>query len=441
MWRRLAPAAAAVTLALLAAGCGGGSKPFTIGVVVDCEGVFSGYKEQVLAGAELPLLERGGKSIGKRPSDGIAGPTVAGRSVELRQGCAEITYLTQLIENVRRLVEADHADVVVAPMVGNAEGIVLRALARRYPAVAFEIGYSGAQETTLRDPAPNVFRFSLDAAQGEAGLGTYAYRDLGWRHVTVVFTDNEITWPQAAGFVAEFCALGGSVQRVAAEGPAAAAVSRLANGTDGVALMALSFPDTVGFASTYARTQSDLAKHLVLGLTALTFGDPHSVAKSAPLLRGVVQAGFSHDASDPAWTTFRRSYLKHFPGLGVPTTPADFPIVLTYYDAVEASLRALEQAREAGPAFLRALASTTLNAPGGRIRLDRNRQAIVSTYLSRFDVGAKGAPQMRTFRVFRNVEQTFAGYFSSTTATPTATRPGCHSATPPPWSKYVTRRG
>ena len=424
-------------VALLAAGCGGSSKAFKIGLVVDCEGVFSGYSEQVLAGAELPLLERGGRLTGKQPSDGVAGPTVAGRRVEIRQGCEEITNLTQLIENVRRLVEAEHVDVVVAPMIGNAEGIVLRTLARRYPGVAFIVGYSGAQETTLRDPAPNLFRFSLDAAQGEAGLGTYAYRDLGWRHAAVVFEDNEYTWPQAAGFVAEFCALGGSVQRVPTEAPAAAAVRRLAKRTDGVALMSLTFQNTVGFAAAYARVRGGLAPHLLLGLTALDFADPASFAKSAPLLRGLVQAGFSHDARDPAWVAFRRAYVKHFPGLGAPATPADFPfpIVLTYYDSVEASLRALAHAHGAGRGFLRTLAVTTLDAPGGPIRLDRGRQAIVSTYLSRIQTGAKGVPTIRTFRVLRNVEQTFAGYFSATTPTPTATRPGCHTAAAPPWSK------
>ena len=43
------------------------------------------------------------------------------------------------------------------------------------------IGTSPANELTLTDPAPNVFRFVLDAAQYAAGLGNYAYRQLGWR--------------------------------------------------------------------------------------------------------------------------------------------------------------------------------------------------------------------------------------------------------------------
>ena len=41
----------------------------------------------------------------------------------------------------------------------------------------------------MRLPAANLFRFSPDYAQHEAGLGTYAYRELGWRRATVVADD------------------------------------------------------------------------------------------------------------------------------------------------------------------------------------------------------------------------------------------------------------
>ena len=69
----------------------------------------------------------------------------------------------------------------------------------------------GSQETTLRDPPPNLFRFAPTGAQTTAGLGTYAYRDLGWRRAVVVAEDWYPGWESAAGFVAEFCALGGDV--------------------------------------------------------------------------------------------------------------------------------------------------------------------------------------------------------------------------------------
>jgi branched-chain amino acid transport system substrate-binding protein len=421
--------------ALLTTACGGGERAFKIGIVVDCEGTLSPLSDEMLAGAQLPLLDRGGKLRGSGPSAGIAGPRVGGRRVEIRRGCAEITYLTQLIENVRRLVEADGVDVVVAPMFGNAEGVVLRELAHRYPHTAFVVANSGAPETTLRDAAPNLYRFFPDAAQASAGLGTFAYRDLGWRHAAVVFSDNGFTWPQAAGFVAEFCALGGSVQRVPAmDGASAATVERLAKHTDGVALLTGSFSDTVGFAAAYARSRPALARHLILGPGALGFFDPVAFRKSAPLLSGVVLDGLSYDPRGRAWVRFRRAFEQHFPWHRSPAVPADFPIVLAYYDAVEATLRALERAGGGGAPFARALAATRLDSPGGPIRLDRRRQAIVSTYLSQVQAG-RTRPSIRTFRAVPNVEQTFAGYFGPTTLSPTASRPSCHRATPPSWAK------
>ena len=46
-----------------------------------------------------------------------------------------------------------------------------RTTPRRKPDVTFVNGTSAAQDTTLRDPAPNFFRFSTDGAQWMAGLG------------------------------------------------------------------------------------------------------------------------------------------------------------------------------------------------------------------------------------------------------------------------------
>src|SRR5207247_444938 len=135
---------------------------FKIGVITDCDGVLSALSPDIVAGAELPLLERGGKLAGREPSDGVVDAKVGGRLVELRQGCGEITYMTQLIESVRRLIEGEGVDVVVAPMIGQAEGIVLQDLARRYPNVVFLLANSYAQEPTLREPTPNLFRFVTD---------------------------------------------------------------------------------------------------------------------------------------------------------------------------------------------------------------------------------------------------------------------------------------
>ena len=46
---------AVISLAVAAAGCSSGEPPVRIGLLTDCRGLFSGYEETMLAGAELPL--------------------------------------------------------------------------------------------------------------------------------------------------------------------------------------------------------------------------------------------------------------------------------------------------------------------------------------------------------------------------------------------------
>ena len=433
---RLGVAAAVVALSLLTAGCGGGADTFKIGVIVDCQGIFAAYSEDSLAGASLPLLARGGRLAGRKPSDGVEGARVAGRSIELHQGCGEVTYLTQLVENARRLIEEEKVDVLVAPMLGQTEGVVLRELAHRYPKVAFVLANSTAQEPTLRDPAPNLFRFVADGAQASAGLGSYAYHDLGWRRAAVVLPDSLYSWPRAAGFVAEFCALGGQVERLPAPEYASASVlPRIGKDVDGVALFTEIFPDTLGFATAFAKVQPDPPRHLLLGPASFTFADPKLFVQGVAAFRNlVVGDSTQYVSADPAWLAFADAYGRHFPGLGRPSSPALYPLVLPFYTSVEAVLRALGRAGTDGPAFMRALAETRFDSPTGPVRLDRNRQAVVSSYLSRTEVSANGTHRFRTIRVVKDVEQTYGGYFSSSTPTPTVSRPGCHRATPPPWA-------
>src|SRR5262249_37739213 len=161
------------------------------------------------------------------------------------------------------------------------------------------------------------------------------------------------------------------------------------------------------FAAAYAKQHPDLARHLVLGPGSLDLPDPKFFAKVAPLLRGVVVSGNSHDSRSPDWVAYRNAFHAHFPGLGSPLDPADDFLEAGYYASVEATLGALER----GGSFQRALAATSFEAPIGPLRLDRDRQAVVSATLSRIDVAPKG-PAFSTLRMLPGVEQTFAGYFS-----------------------------
>src|SRR5262245_61324815 len=163
--RRAVLALLAAASLVLPLGCGGDDDPLKVGVLVDCSGLLEAFGDSELAGAELPIEQR----------DGTAG----GRPVELVKGCTEVSSLTLTIARVRSLIEEDGVDVVVGP-VGEPEGVVMRRLASRYPDVTFILTASAAQESTMRDSQPNVFRFVADAAQSAAGLANYAYRELGW---------------------------------------------------------------------------------------------------------------------------------------------------------------------------------------------------------------------------------------------------------------------
>jgi branched-chain amino acid transport system substrate-binding protein len=442
---RLGLTALAATLALAVGGCGGGKGPIRIGVLADCVGFFGPYNDFILGAAELPLLERGARLAGPGPGDGVESATVAGRRVELLTGCTEGTFYTTLIAEVRRLVEREGADVIIGPT-GQADGIVLRDYARRHPDVTFVLAASSAQEATLRDPAPNVFRFGADSAQWVAGLGGYAYHELGWRTAATVAENASGSWPQVAGFVAEFCALGGRVVDrlwTPAYSPDFSLLppyaARVLKGVDGVALFPAFYQDTVGFAREYAKAHPDLPRHLVVG--PAPFWGPATFRAGGRLLEGVVTDYTQpFESRSPAWLTYARGFREFFPGLAPqPAAPADDPIAIPYYDAMEAVLEALERAHgdlSHGERNLRAaLSSVVLDSPNGRIRLDADRQAIAPAYLSRVELDRHGKPVVRTLRVVPNVEQTFGGLFNGHTPPPSSAAPACRRAQPPPWAK------
>lgn len=426
--RARAGLALVVALALwLGAGCGGSkSQAFRIGVLSDCYGPFSTLHEVIVASAELPLLERGGELRGKQPSNGIEGTEVEGRPVELEIAC--VAGNDEVIPEARRLVEEGGARAIVGPL-DPQQGMVLREYARRQPETAFLIQPSGAPELTLTDPAANVFRFASDAAQFVAGAGTYAYRRLGWRTAAIVADDIPYSWAGVAGFVAEFCSLGGRVVDrtwIPVGTDAAASVPRIPH-ADGVYLGPALSP-MVGFIRRYAALHHDLSRRLVSN--AVLLYDPTVIAQA----RGVVVAGSLPLEPTAAEAAYASSFEKAFPA--IPPAVAVSPTTVPYRDGVEALLEAFARSGGAtGRPLLEALARLELDSPMGRIHLDGHRQAVGPNYLSRVATDAKGKPTIRTVRVVPNVEQTFGGYFRPGDRPPSETSPACVKRTPPPWAR------
>jgi branched-chain amino acid transport system substrate-binding protein len=436
--------AAVLTCAALAtAGCGGGGeRPITVGVLADCTGGLGAFNELELTSAELPFLERGARLTGSKPFEGVSYASVGGKRVDLVTGCAESTTYEVLIAEARRLIENEHVDVLIGPPL-DSDGLVLREIARHSPNVTFVLTLSRSQETTLRDQAPNVFRFQPDGAQQTAGLGSYAYHRLGWRTAAVVGEDWAASWARAAGFIAEFCALGGRVTArlfppIGSASPALAA--RIPPGVDGVAIVpAVSFADWPGFVEAYARRHADVGQHLVLGPEVLISRD--SRARLARAARDVVAAGSEpFEPKNRAWRRFREQFSRHFPGVLRPrSVPGEYPLALAYRNASEAILEALEEAdgdlSGGEHRFMAALAGLRLETPTGVIGLDPNRQAVAATYLTQLSLDARGHRRSQTLRVVPNVEQGFAGYFRPTDPPPSPTSPACRRTSPPPWAR------
>jgi branched-chain amino acid transport system substrate-binding protein len=408
-----------------------------IGLLTDCRGLFTGYEDGALAGAELPLLERGARLTNGRPSGGVSKARVAGRDVELVRGCTESSEFTILVEEARRLVEAEGVDAVVGP-ISEADGLEVRELARKHPDVVFIPAWSGAQELTLRHPAANVYRFDTDEAQDVAGLGSYAYRELGWRSATVVADPSAVGWQEEAAFVAEFCALGGKVTaRLSTWSDfGKLAPARSLGQADGVAVLAYGglFSPPAGFVPALVRAVGSPRTRMVVGSYVLD--DSNTLAPVTGLPVGVVGASSIPPAdATRAMRAYRTAFSTAFPGL--PLADAQTPIVLAFHDAMEGLLRGIEAADgdlSDGRRRLREeLARVRFNAPSGPVRLDRNRQAVRSTYLQR--VSADGGKRVfRLVRVVPDVEQTFGGLLSNAPAPGPGSQP-CRKASPPRWAR------
>jgi branched-chain amino acid transport system substrate-binding protein len=424
--------AALVSIACLlaaAAGCGGkDAAPIKIGVLTACGGPFGQFEEATLAGAELPFLQRGGRLRGRRPENG-AEASVAGRRVELVVGCEGGTFGTMLAA-ARRLVEEDRVAALVGPL-AVPYGSVLRLYAQKQPGTVFSIALSGEQGLTLRHPMPNVFRFGLDEAGWMAGLGAYAYKELGWRTAVTVAEDAPHAWTEVAGFIAEFCSLGGKVvKRIWPpffSADLSGLVSQIPATADGVLLGDGNLsPDT--FFAAYRSLHPDLPRHLVIGPYSLFF------AHVTDRLLGLVAGSPFVTPDTPASAAYIRDLNRSFPSVA----PSN-GFAMSYYDATEPLLEALEQVKgdlsHGERRLMATIAHLRLDAPNGPIRLDANHQAIASNYLLRVQRSPNGRLGVGTFRIVRNVDESFNGYFGPGSLEPSRTQPACKRGNPPSWAR------
>ena len=448
----LTSVATTVAALTLAACGGGGEQPIRIALLNPCHGAWGAGYEAYIGAIELPLIERGATLAGKKPSDGLVGAEVAGRKVELLVGCLaedgdSFSSPRELLE-VRRLVEREHADIVLG--VGGPVTVAERDYAKRRPDATFIIGYGALQSASLRDPAPNFFTLLPELTMISGGLGAYAYNTLGWRRAVTIDADINQGWATTAGFVASFCALGGKVvERI---------WTPVANGA--------------------ADTKAVLAQVPKQGVGGIYWGAPDifvllELGRSLPLLQGNVGRrivghwfnsivvpefheafgkrldGLSidpgHAALDPtneAFVRYSERYTKAFPD-----QPAFFGVAggQSVYAPMEAALRALERVdgdlSDGGERFRAALAATDFQSPIGHIRLDRERRPIGPVFVRTHRWNPKiRAIEGAELHTYPDVDQTFGGYFTPDMPPPSRTSPPCKKlANPPAWMKVGRR--
>jgi branched-chain amino acid transport system substrate-binding protein len=305
--------------------------------------------------------------------------------------------------------------------------------------VTFLLGAGIARDPTLRDSRPNVFRFTPDGAQSVAGLGSYAFNELGWRNAAVVTEGYVGGWELAAGFVAEFCALGGRIverdyESVTSADPGKAA-KRHARDADGVALLVTAFNPTVYLGDYAAAVEGALADRLVV--SGPPFYDAANRAPAQVDTSGVVVGGvLPLDPDNQSMTAYRKSLDRAFPALA--PGAATFDPTYSAYTAMEAIASALESTHgelgEGQRQLRSALASLHVDAPQGTVRLDRNRQAVAQIYLERVVRQGTRRGELETFRTINGVDQTYGGMFTPRAPSPSWDAPACKQGSPPPWA-------
>lgn len=363
-----------------------------MGALATLEGAFTVLGEDGMRGVRLALEQ--------------AGYEAGGKKIELITGSSDASP-DSAVNAARKLVEQDGVDILVGPLSGS-EGLAVKDYAKTQPGTTFVNGTSAAQDTTLRDPAPNFFRFTTDGAQWQAGLGEYAYKEKGYEKVVVVAEDYSFPYTQVQGFMLDFCNMGGRVVEKywvpIGNKDYSSIVYSIPDDIDAI-YVALGGADAVNFLSQYE--QAGGSKPLIGGSITVDQTVMSSKGKRKQNVIGTPSAGPIADTwDDPDWQAFVAAYRKQFPD-GFPS-PSLF--AHGYYISTKAVLESLDAVNgdlSNGHKKLRDyMANTTFDTPTGKVMLDHNRQAVADIFLTEVVEDAEGNLVNKVVKVIPQVNQT-----------------------------------
>lgn len=372
----------------------GQGQPVKIGLLATLEGPFAAGGADGMRGAELAVKQRGG--------------VVAGRKIEIIKASSDAKP-DVAVNATRKLVEQDKVDIMVGPLSGG-EGIAVKDYSKTQPQVTFINGGSGAQATTLVNTSSNFFRFNTEGAQWMVGLGKAAM-DKGYKRTMIIAEDYAFPYSQVQGFMAEYCRLGGKVP-VKAWVPLggkdySSVIATIPKDVDAL-LVILGGADAVNFLTQYENSGGD--KPMMGGSITVSQDVLNYKGKRRDSLVGTISAGPLADSFDGAdWKAFVADYQRNYPvSAGGYPSPSLFAFV--YYVNMKAALDGLAAVNgdlSGGQAKYRdALQKMVLKTPTGDVRLDSNRQAIGTTFVTEVVKDSRGNLSTKVSRKVDNIDQT-----------------------------------
>jgi branched-chain amino acid transport system substrate-binding protein len=365
-------------------------QPVKIGLLATLEGPFAAGGQDGMRGADMAVRERGG--------------VVAGRKIEVIKASSDAKP-DVAVNATRKLVEQDKVDIMVGPLSGS-EGIAVKDYSKTQPNITFINGSSGAQATTLVNPSTNFFRFNTDGAQWMVGLGEEAMKK-GYKRMMVIAEDYAFPYSQVQGFMTEYCRIGGKVPLKAwvplGGKDYSSVIARIPKDVDAL-LVVLGGADAVNFLNQYEQAGGD--KPIVGGSITVSQDVLNYKGKRRESLLGTISAGPIADAFDsPDWKKFVAEYKKQFPD-GYPS-PSLFAFV--YYVNMKAALDGLAAVNgdlsDGQKKYREALQKMVLKTPVGDVRLDENRQAIGTAFITEVTKDAQGNFFNRVIKKVDNTPQ------------------------------------
>ena len=224
-----------------------------------------------------------------------------------------------------------------------------------------------------------------------------------------VAEDYSFPYTQVFGFMADFCKAGGHVPKKfwvpIGNKDFSSVIAAIPDKVDAI-YVALGGADGVNFLTQYQ--QAGGTAPLIGGSITVDQTVLGTQGKQRDYVIGTPSAGpIADNAEDPAWKKFVADYKAAYKD-GFPS-PSLF--AQGYYIDTKAVLAALDKVerrsvRRSGQVPRRARPSSTLDTPTGKVKLDKNRQAIADNYLTEVAKADDGHLYNKVVKVVPAVNQT-----------------------------------